>query len=155
LTNSGKLVQREAPDTTFLIDMAQNDNSGATERLLGDADIGRRLEEGLSEEHDFQSLLAARPKQVVKWLQDNGMQKLGEFETEVRLLVLRSQFTLCHATYLGNWVSALAAMHVLCCPTLNPEADHAGWLRSEVSDCGLHDCRTLSSMGLSHQKQGC
>jgi hypothetical protein len=41
---------------------------------------------GLSEVHDFQSLLAARPKKVIKWLQEDGIQKLGEFEVQVCFL---------------------------------------------------------------------
>ena len=43
----------------------------------------KSLEDGLTDVRDFQGLLATRPKQVIKWLQENGMEKLGEFEVQV------------------------------------------------------------------------
>ena len=53
--------------------------------LLGEEEVEECLEDGLSEVHDFQSLLAARPKKVIKWLQEDGIQKLGEFDVQVRM----------------------------------------------------------------------
>lgn len=61
--------------------------SAAAERapLLGEAEVEDCLEDGLTEVHDFQSLLAARPKKVIKWLQEDGIQKLGEFDVQVSM----------------------------------------------------------------------
>ncbi|KAK9917231.1 hypothetical protein WJX75_002125 [Coccomyxa subellipsoidea] len=60
--------------------MAFKGGQGASTPLLSEQDVAETLEQGLSDEHDFQSLIAARPKRVVQWLQDDGVEKLGEFD---------------------------------------------------------------------------
>ena len=58
-------------------------SSDARAPLLHTDTVEQSLEDGLTEVRDFQGLLATRPKQVIKWLQENGMEKLGEFEVQV------------------------------------------------------------------------
>lgn len=68
-------------------DGAACSSSDAGAPLLHKETVEQSLEDGLTEVRDFQGLLATRPKQVIKWLQENGMEKLGEFEVQVRVLM--------------------------------------------------------------------
>ncbi len=63
--------------------MAPKDEQGSSAPLLVEDDVADTLEQGLSESHDFQSIIAARPKRVVQWLQDDAVEKLGEFQISV------------------------------------------------------------------------
>ena len=58
-------------------------SSDARARLLQEDNVEDILEDGLTDVQDFQGLLATRPKRVIKWLQEYGMEKLGEFDVQV------------------------------------------------------------------------
>ncbi|CAL8463282.1 g2816 [Coccomyxa elongata] len=62
--------------------MAAKEPQGTSSPLLGEQDVAVCLEQGLSSEHDFQTIIAARPKRVVEWLQDEGVEKLGDFQIQ-------------------------------------------------------------------------
>lgn len=63
--------------------MAPKNDEGASAPLITEENVAVCLEQGLSDEHDFQSIISARPKRVVQWLQEDGIEKLGEFEIQV------------------------------------------------------------------------
>ncbi len=63
--------------------MAAKEPQGTSSPLLGEQDVAVCLEQGLTSEHDFQTIIAARPKRVVEWLQEEGVEKLGDFQIQV------------------------------------------------------------------------
>ena len=80
--------------------MAAKEPQGTSVPLLEEQDIAVCLEEGLSSEHDFQTIIAARPKRVVEWLQEEGVEKLGDFQVQVRWLCCSGQLAaLCYRQF--------------------------------------------------------
>ena len=67
----------------FLMNSDDRSSTDVRAPLLHDENVEQILEDGLTNVRDFQGLLATRPKRVIKWLQEDGMEKLGEFEVQV------------------------------------------------------------------------